>query len=116
MKSDIVLREAGHRIIIDTKFYQEPLGGQYEVNKVRSNNLYQILAYVQNAAAAFPEEQVEGMLLYAAVGAELSFDYEILGRLIRVRSIDLDQSWHRVRTEIQQKLGMASNAQGEAVA
>jgi len=116
MKTDIVLREAGHRIIIDTKFYQEPLGGQYEVNKVRSNNLYQILAYVQNAAAAFPDDQLEGILLYAAVGGELSFDYEILGRKIRVRSIDLGQPWHRVHTEIRQKLGIVANVQAEAVA
>lgn len=115
MKTDIVLREPGHRIIVDTKFYEEPLGGHYEVNKVRSDNLYQILAYVQNAAATHPEDEVSGVLLYATVGGELSFGYEILGKRILVRSIDLAQPWRGVHHEIRRKLAHVQYGRSEAI-
>lgn len=101
MRTDVVLRSPDRRIIVETKFYANPLAGRFGGKKLRSAHLYQLLAYLSNHAAAHPKgPSYEGMLLYPAVNEAFAFDYRLSGHRLMVRSIDLDQPWAQIRSDL----------------
>ena len=96
MEADVILEGPKRRIILDTKYYQEALGGRYG-GKLRSDNLYQLLAYLRNReATAKPGPRHEGILLYPVVDAPLAIDVRLEGFAIRARGIDLAQEWRNI--------------------
>ena len=107
MEADVVLetraRPAGaaRRIVLDTKFYREALGGRHGARKLCSNHLYQLLAYLRNReATARSGPRHEGILLYPVVDAPLRIDVRLEGCSIRARSVDLSRDWRRVHEEM----------------
>jgi len=100
MEADVILEGPKRRIILDTKYYQEALGGRYG-GKLRSDNLYQLLAYLRNReATAKPGPRHEGVLLYPVVDAPLAIDVHLEGFAIRARGIDLAQDWHSIHADM----------------
>jgi len=100
MHTDVVLRDPGRVIIIDTKYYREALSGRFD-DRVRSSHLYQVFAYVENWKANSPGgPPVEAMLLYPVVKRPFSYDFRLKGHRITVRSIDLDQGWREIRADL----------------
>ena len=104
MQTDIVLRSPERTIIVDTKFYKNPLDTRFGGGPVHSDNLYQIFAYVTNwaAAAAADDPEPEGWLLYAAVDGDFDYRFELMGRQIRVCSIDLAQEWRGIERDLKE--------------
>ena len=102
MKTDIVLRSPERTVILDTKFYRSPLDTRYGVERAKSGHLYQIFAYVTNwaVAASADEPEPEGWLLYAAVDGDFDYRFELMGRRIRVCSIDLAQEWREIERDL----------------
>jgi len=102
MRSDVVLQAPDRCIVLDMKYYGEALKGHHGGHrKIDSGNLYQILTYVQNRAADAGERVPhEGMLLYPVVADQFHFRYRLLGRTIRVCSIDLDQPWQGIHRDM----------------
>ncbi len=102
MHTDIMLRSPARTIIVDTKFYKNPLNTRFGEKRVRSDHLYQIFAYVTNWAAAAPshDPEPEGMLLYAAVDGNFDFRFELVRRRIRACSINLSQEWRKIETDL----------------
>lgn len=122
MQTDIVLESPERRIILDTKFYSDPLKGRFEAKKVDSAHLYQIFAYVQNrqaedarydganrardrrlvdlSRAVSTSPRWEGMLLYPVVDEAFAFSYVFSGQRVQVRSIDLDQPWRAIHRDM----------------
>lgn len=103
MKTDVTLRSQSKIIILDAKFYkdmyQRSQGGR---PKVRSGHLYQILSYLNNFEPLSGIEK-EGVLLYPAVDEpEITYDYQIGGRRIRVMSVDLGSPWKQIRERVLQ--------------
>lgn len=100
MQTDIVLRDSARCLIIDTKFYQEPLQGQFK-KTVHSANLYQMCAYMRNMQAS-PDEgyAVEGMLLYPTVREDVSLSFLIEGYKLRVSSLNLKQGWAGIHRDL----------------
>jgi 5-methylcytosine-specific restriction enzyme subunit McrC len=99
MQTDIVLSSNSRQIIIDTKYYKEAFQSRFQQPKIKSGNLYQIDSYLTNTENpnALP---MEGVLLYPAVEREFSLSYQIRGRSIKVRSIDLAQPWQSIRQSL----------------
>ena len=105
MQTDIVLQSTERTIIVDTKFYKNPLDTWHGGRRVHSANLYQIFAYVTNwaaSAAATPstDREPEGWLLYAAVDGNFDYRFTLVGRPIRVCSIDLSKPWKEIDTDL----------------
>ena len=72
-EADVILKSPERRIILDTKFYRDALArGRGSstgtaTGKMRSNNLYQPLAYLRTRQATRPDgARHEGILLYLA--------------------------------------------------
>lgn len=107
MQTDIVLRSPGRTVIVDTKFYKHPLDRRWDGRRVHSGNLYQIFSYVTNwvEAAGGGEPEAEGWLLYAAVEGGFDYRFELMGRRIRVCSIDLWQEWRGIEGELKGLVG-----------
>ena len=115
MQTDIVLRSSERTIIVDTKFYTSPLDTRFGVERAKSGHLYQIFAYVTNWAAAAPvsDPEPEGWLLYAAVDGDFDYRFELMGRSIRVCSIDLAQEWREIEGELKGLVNGRRRSAGE---
>ncbi len=93
MQSDIVLEHENKTLVIDAKYYGQILQTLYDVDTIRSNNLYQIFSYVKNLSVnKGTDNTVAGMLLYAKTENEIqpNFTYQMSGNRISVMTLDLN--------------------------
>ncbi len=101
MEGDLLLDSRERRIILDTKYYAEPLAGRYGTRKLPADNLYQLLAYLRNReATTAPGPRHEGILLYPAVKERLAIDLRLEGFSIRARAVDLAQPWSGIHRDM----------------
>ena len=101
MVTDIYLKGVGRQLIIDTKYYASALQrGMFGSASFQSGNLYQLFAYLKNAAADPLFVGCEGMLLYPRNGTVLRETYRIQGHPITVATIDLAQPWPAIAADL----------------
>ena len=107
MITDVYLRSASRRIILDTKYYTSSLQkSQYGRESYHSGNLYQLFAYLKNAAGRDPNFQgCEGVLLYPQVQGSLRDTYLIQGHPVTLATIDLARPWHEISKSLLALLG-----------
>lgn len=60
-----------------------------DTETIRSGHLYQLVSYLQNLSARDGRD-VEGLLLYPQVDREWLLDYQLMGRKVRVATVDLN--------------------------
>lgn len=101
MKTDITIERYDRKVVIDAKFYQEPMKSSYpgSVKKYASANLYQLNAYLTHLAESpgHPcNAHAEGILLYPVLTPIPRLDMQMLGHRIRVESVDLNQDWRGI--------------------
>ncbi|MEO1517697.1 MAG: 5-methylcytosine-specific restriction endonuclease system specificity protein McrC [Bacteroidota bacterium] len=98
METDITLESEQQKIIIDAKFYRKTLQRNFDTSKLRSNNLYQLFAYLLNQEN--PEDarsmRVRGILIYPSTEEEFNFRYSYRGHRIEVCTLDLNQHWRGI--------------------
>jgi 5-methylcytosine-specific restriction enzyme subunit McrC len=100
MRTDISLRQGSRHRIVDAKYYQQTLAHHHETEKIRNAHLYQLLSYLSNTRARWPEQQVSGMLLYPRVDRTLRERYIIQGMSVDVCTVDLQADWSAIRDEL----------------
>jgi len=99
MITDTSIETNGKKIIIDTKFYQTTLSSNLTSEKIISENLYQVFAYVSNFKS--PNlEKATGILLYPKVDQELNLSYIILGHPMKIFTVDLSQKWQDIHNRL----------------
>ena len=109
MEADVILEAPGRRIIMDAKYYEEAPGGR-RGDRLRSNHLYQLLAYLRNREATnkTPGPKHEGILLYPTVEQPLDISVCLEGFSITARTIDLAQSWPSIHADMLAVVGVDS--------
>ena len=103
MEADVILESPSRRIILDTKFYSNPVSGRGGLGngKLRSPNLYQLLAYLRDREATRPPgPRHEGLLLCPQVDEPLRADIRLEGFRIQARTVDLNQDWRDTHSEM----------------
>ena len=101
MEGDALLDSQDRRIVLDAKWYREPLNHHYGGKKLHSAHLYQLLAYLRNReATADPGPRHEGILLYPVVTEPVRADVCLEGFSIRARGIDLAQPWPQIHDDM----------------
>ena len=111
MEGDLLLDSPARRIIVDTKYYGEALTGHRGARKLRSDHLYQLLAYLRNReATGSPGPRHEGVLLYPVVDERLEIDVRLEGFSIRVRGIDLAQPRRGIHRDMLALTGAAHHS------
>lgn len=100
MKADIfVPARSGRSVIVEAKCEGDPFDRDGET--LKSRHLHQLWAYLTNYARIRPEELPPlGVLLYATVDLSFSYQYELPGHPLRVRSLDLGQTWPDLRGDL----------------
>lgn len=105
MQTDICLSDSTTKIIIDTKFHNQPLArNYYEEEKIKSENLYQIYSYLSNS---LQYDKMVGILLYPQIDKEVHQVFEMNNYLIKVVTVDLAQSWQYIKERL---LGIINDA------
>lgn len=104
MKTDITIEFEDRMLIIDAKFYNKILRENYlnaRCRTISSNNLYQIMAYVDNQDL-YKKGNVSGMLLYAQTINEPSIEIkqQLNMHTIMVRTLDLNESWDDIKNRL----------------
>jgi len=108
MTADLILVSPERRIILDTKFYRSSFGGRVG-GKLHSQNLYQLLTYLQNReSGAGPGAAHEGVLLYPTIHEDIRVDVQLNGFWVRARSVDLANPWQEVREELLEVIGLGT--------
>lgn len=100
METDITLRSRERTIVMDAKFYKETLASRGGPGKVRSGHLYQLFAYLEHAGSRTPHLPCDGVLLYPAVGSDVSLRYRIRGHEVLVKTVDLDREWPEIHRDL----------------
>lgn len=107
MRTDITLECPSRKMVIDAKFYQEPMKSSYagSVKKFASANLYQLNAYLTHLVKSGSHPcngNAEGMLLYPVLKHINVMDVHMLGHRIRVESLDLNQDWQSIGQRLEE--------------
>jgi 5-methylcytosine-specific restriction enzyme subunit McrC len=105
MRTDITItaRTAPfERLVIDTKYYAKTLSASlYGTEKFRSDNLYQIYAYLRTQEQhGASHRDASGILLYPTTSRELNESMLVQGHRIRVVTVDLCQPWEKIESDI----------------
>jgi 5-methylcytosine-specific restriction enzyme subunit McrC len=101
MRTDVYLESADRRVIIDTKYYADALQQYHGSPSFRSDNLYQLFAYLRNDAIANPGLVLaNGMLIYPQVEHMLDATYVVHGHQVRLATVDLSGNWSDVELRL----------------
>ena len=109
MKTDIILEEPApigqdnrSRTIIDTKFTNVLISGQYGDPTLRSGYIYQIYAYLRSQERDEDPESLNasGMLLHPSVDGEVDEAATIQGHRIRFATVDLAAHSQGIRNRL----------------
>lgn len=101
MNTDVTLSSARRRIIIDAKYYRDALQTNYGSRTVRSNNLYQLLAYLRGSDLETPIGQsIEGMLVYPVGEQCIDLNYRIDRYPVRIYTLNLGQPWLQIEADL----------------
>ena len=102
MTTDLCVRRiASPPLVIDCKFYHDPLKENRHGGRILSSaNLYQVFTYTLNLANQPGWEDCEGLLLYAENGAPFDVSHHACGRRLRAASLDLHQHWPAIEQRL----------------
>jgi len=100
MQTDISLTSATRKIIIECKFTPEATKTHYNAEKLRTDHLYQINAYLDNLPDDELSQNCQMILLYPTVDSPLSMAYSSQNHEISVRSINLNQPWQSIHEDM----------------
>ena len=103
MHTDIMLKSKDKTLIIDTKYYSSIYQTRYDRETFRSNNLYQIFAYVRNYDNK-NTGNTAGMLLYAKTKDIESIDekFVISNNTIAIKTLDLNKDFNEISDQLNQ--------------
>ncbi len=97
METDITLENDKEKIIIDAKFYRETMVLNYNKEKIKSANLYQLFSYLLNQEDGTSKtQQATGILLYPTIENEYNFQFRFQQHLIQIRTINLNSNWRNI--------------------
>lgn len=109
MVTDITLASAFEKIIIEVKYYPEAIvQNRFGDYRLRSNNLYQLFAYLNNVALSSEHPgnaHCSGILLYPTVHESIDETYRLANHTIRIYTLNLNQHWQGIRKDLLELLG-----------
>ena len=97
MVTDITVRSRNATVVIDTKYYANALSDYRGRETFRSNNLYQLYAYLRNLECRGGcDAHAAGVLLYPEVGRKLRERMSLSKHPILVATLDLSEDWRAI--------------------
>jgi len=103
MRTDVSLvhRTQKKKIVVETKFKQDVLQHFWNVEKVHSDNLYQLFAYLKNLESrGGVDSNCQGVLLYAATDQHPDFYFSLPNHHVHVTALNLNQNWRLIERDL----------------
>ena len=108
MNTDLTIhwKGTGRALILDCKYYKNAFTtqtfGDKEYTRFKTNNLYQVFAYLINKRETPGWENVEGMLLYPTTNTEdIQEEMTFLNQhRMQICSINLNQKWSAIKSDL----------------
>jgi 5-methylcytosine-specific restriction enzyme subunit McrC len=103
MQTDITLENQSSKIILDAKFYRETMVVNYDKEKIRSANLYQIFSYLLNQEDGSERAQTaSGILLYPTIEQDYDLDFRYKNHRISIRTVNLNTNWKAIEKRLKE--------------
>jgi 5-methylcytosine-specific restriction enzyme subunit McrC len=101
METDITLENNTEKIIIDAKYYRETMIINYDKERIKSNNLYQLFSYLLNQEDNTPKTTyAKGILLYPTIEKDYDLQYKYKTHTIEIRTINLNSNWKLISNRL----------------
>jgi len=103
METDISLESDTEKIIIDAKYYSETMTINYDKEKIKSANLYQLFSYLLNQESIDPKTQnATGILLYPTIETDYNLAFQYGHHKILIRTVNLNTNWKNISLRLKE--------------
>jgi len=103
METDITLENENEKIIIDAKYYSETMTVNYDKEKIKSANLYQLFSYLINQEDKTVKSlNATGILLYPTIEEDYNLQFRYESHNIQIRTINLNTNWRNISTRLKE--------------
>lgn len=110
MKTDITLQNDDEKIIIDAKFYRETMTINYDKERIKSANLYQLFSYLLNQQDGSSKTQnAKGILLYPTIESEYNLNFKYYSHDIQIRTVNLNLNWRNISSRLKEIISLNKN-------
>lgn len=101
METDITLENDNEKIIIDAKFYRETMTLNYDKERIKSSNLYQLFSYLLNQEDSTPKtKNTTGILLYPTIETDYNLNFKYNEHNIQIRTVNLNSNWRNISSRL----------------
>ena len=100
LNTDVELSKGNELTILDCKFYHEAFTNYKETQRYKTENLYQLYAYIMNRQVMEPELNISGMLLYPQTSESFCHRFELQGHPMCIASVNLKQPWQDIHEDL----------------
>lgn len=103
METDITLENDEDKIIMDAKFYRETMTINYDKEKIKSSNLYQLFSYLLNQEDGSSKSQkATGILLYPTIETDYNLNFRYNEHSIQIRTVNLNSNWRNISARLKE--------------
>ena len=103
METDITLENETEKIIIDAKFYRETMTVNYDKERIKSANLYQLFSYLLNQQRQDTKTiNATGILLYPTIEDDYNLEFKYKNHDIQIRTVNLNTNWRNISSRLKQ--------------
>jgi 5-methylcytosine-specific restriction enzyme subunit McrC len=103
METDITLENENEKIIIDAKFYRETMTINYDKERIKSANLYQLFSYLLNQQDNSTKTlKATGILLYPTIETDYDLNFKYNEHKIQIRTVNLNSNWRNISTRLKE--------------
>jgi 5-methylcytosine-specific restriction enzyme subunit McrC len=103
METDITLENVNEKIIIDAKFHRETMTLNYDKEKIKSANLYQLFSYLLNQQdSSLKTQNATGILLYPTIETDYDLNFRYNQHKIKIRTINLNSNWRNISSRLKE--------------
>lgn len=103
METDITLENEEQKIIIDAKYYSETMTTNYNRERIKSSNLYQLFSYLLNQRDGSEKtKKTTGILLYPTVEKDFDLDFQYKDHKIKIRTVNLNTNSKNISNRLKE--------------
>lgn len=109
METDITLENEFEKIIIDAKYYRETMTVNYDKEKIKSTNLYQLFSYLLNQHDKNSKTiNATGILLYPTIEEDYDLEFKYDNHNIHIRTVNLNSNWRNISARLKEIIAIES--------
>ncbi len=103
METDITLENDEEKIIIDAKYYRETMALNYNKERIKSVNLYQLFSYLLNQQdSSVKTRNATGILLYPTIETDYNLNFKYNEHKIQIRTVNLNSNWRNISSRLKE--------------